>query len=195
MTALLPSPAAFLVVWPEWAPEAALWLALALLVAAGATALAAWTLVRRLEEARASLAALDGLAEIQRTLARLLAQRDELDLKRVEHLLVDLREGSKRVEELLARAEEQRAAAHERDALVPALAPALGERVLNRLTALGYERIEIVTPNETLEQLAGASGDVLIEARRDGVLCKGRVRVRGGRIDSVSLQPAFPVFP
>lgn len=180
---------------PEWWPEAVLWLVLAGVVAAGAAALGAWALVRRLEEARAGLRALDSLEEIQRTLARVLAQRGDLDLKRIEHLLVDLRDGSKRLEELLARTEEFRASAHANDALVPALAPALGERVLNRLTALGYEKIEIVTPNEELESFAAASGDVRVEARRDGVLCKGRVRVRGGRIDSVQLQPAFPVFP
>ena len=38
-------------------------------------------------------------------------------------------------------------------------------------------------------------GDVVVEARREGVLCKGRVRIRAGRIDSVQLQPAFPIFP
>lgn len=178
---------------PGWWPEAILWLAVAGIVAAGAAALGAWALVKKSEELAARLRALESLEEIQRALARALAQRDGLDLKRLEHLLVDLRDGSKRVEELLARSEEVRAGVS--DALVPALAPALSERVLNRLTALGYEKIEIVTPNETLEAFATTSGDVLVEARREGVLCKGRVRVRGGRIDSVQLQPAFPVFP
>jgi hypothetical protein len=97
------------------------------------------------------------------------------------------------VEELLSRLEEFRAGAGA--SLLPAAPQALNERVLNRLLALGYERIEIVTPNEALEEFAQGSGDVLVEARRDGVLCKGRVRVRSGRIESVQLQPAFPVFP
>jgi len=186
-------PAAETLAFPEWWPEALLWLAVAGLLALGAAALGIWALLRRLEEARASLRALEGLEEIQRTLARGQAQREGLDLKRIEHLLVDLRDGARRLEELLLRGEQARASASE--TLVPALGPSLAERVLNRLTALGYERVEIVTPSEALEAFAGGSGDVLVEARRDGVLCKGRVRVRGGRIDSVQLQPAFPVFP
>jgi hypothetical protein len=180
-------------VLPGWWPEALLWLGVAAALLTGAAALGVWTLVKRSEELAARLAALESLEEIQRALARALAQREGLDLRRIEHLLVDLCAGTKRVEERLARTEELRASAS--DMLVPALAPTLGERVLNRLTALGYERVEIVTPTEALEDFAGSSGDVLVEARRDGVLCKGRVRVRGGRIDSVQLQPAFPVFP
>jgi hypothetical protein len=178
---------------PEWWPEAVLWLGVALLGAAAGAALAAWTLVRRLADLRGELRALETLPELQRTLARWLAERDDLDLRRIEHLLIDLRDGSKRVEELLLRAEELRAARS--DALVPAAAPSLAERIVNRLVALGYERIELVTPQEALETFARGGGDVLVEARREGVLCKGRVRVRGGRIDSVHLQPAFPIFP
>jgi hypothetical protein len=43
--------------------------------------------------------------------------------------------------------------------------------------------------------MAHQGGDVLVEARREGALCKGRVRIRSGRIESVQLQPAFPIFP
>jgi hypothetical protein len=178
---------------PEWWPEAIFWLGLGLLGAAGAAAAAAWTLVRRLEALRGDLRALESLPEMQRSLTGWLGARDDLDLRRIEHLLVELRDGSKRVEELLARQEELRASAN--DALVPVRTMPMGERVLNRLVALGYERVEIVTPNEELETFALSGGDVLIEARREGILCKGRVRIRGGRIDSVQLQPAFPVFP
>lgn len=178
---------------PEWWPEAVLWLGLALLVAAAAAAFAGWTIVRRLAQLSAELRGLETLQEIQRTLARQLAERDDLDLRRIEHLLIDLRDGSKRVEELLMRGEERRASANE--SLVPVVPPAMGERVVNRLLALGYERIELVTPHEELEACARSGGDVLVEARREGVLCKGRVRIRAGRIDSVQLQPAFPIFP
>ncbi|NOT32305.1 MAG: hypothetical protein HOP15_17805 [Planctomycetes bacterium] len=107
--------------------------------------------------------------------------------------MIDLRDGSKRVEELLLRAQEQRAGASE--ALVPLSALNLGERVVNRLSALGYERIELVTPHHELEAAANGSCDVLVEARREGVLCKGRVRIRGGRIEAVQLQPSFAIFP
>jgi len=178
---------------PPWWAEAALWLGLALFLTAGAAALAAWAAVRRLERLRADLRALEALPEIQRTLTRLLSERDDLDLRRLEHLLIDLRDGSKRVEELLLRAEERRA--QPGDTLVPLAPPALAERVVNRLAALGYERIELVTPHAELEAMNQLGGDVLVEARREGALCKGRVRIRAGRIESVQLQPAFPIFP
>jgi hypothetical protein len=178
---------------PAWWWEAVLWLGVALLFSAGAAALAAWSGVRRLEHLRAELRALASLPELQRMLARALDQRDDLDLRRIEHLLIDLRDGSKRVEELLLRSEERRARGA--DTLVPQVPPALSERVVNRLVALGYERIELVTPAVELEAMTHGSGDVLVEARREGVLCKGRVRVRGGRIEAVQLQPAFPIFP
>ena len=179
---------------PEWWPEAVLWLGLALLVAGVAAAVGAWAIVRRLAELRAGLRHLENLQELQRTLERLLAQRDDLDLRRIEHLLIDLRDAAKRAEELILRGEERRAVAAD-DVLVPVGVPGLGERIVNRLVALGYERIELVTPSAEIEALAHGSGDVVVEARRDGVLCKGRVRVRAGRIDLVQLQSAFSIFP
>ncbi len=185
-------PGALAALSPWWA-EAVLWLGLALLLATGAAALAAWTIVRRLERLRTVLGTLETLPELQRTLTRWLAERDDLDLRRIEHLLIDLRDGSKRMEELYMRGEERRA--QPSGALVPLLPPALGERIVNRLVALGYERIELVTPLAELDVFAHQGGDVLVEARREGVQCKGRVRVRGGRIEAVQLQPAFPIFP
>jgi hypothetical protein len=178
---------------PDWWPTATLWLGLALLAAAAAAAAGVWAVVRRVEGLRAELRRLETLEELQRTLARWLAERDDLDLRRIEHLLIDLRDGSKRVEELLLRTQEQRAAASE--ALVPLSPPSLGERVLNRLSALGYERIELLTPHQDMEAFASGAGDVVVEARREGVLCKGRVRIRAGRIDAVQLQPSFSIFP
>jgi hypothetical protein len=178
---------------PEWWPESMLWLGLAVLLAAAAAAFGVWTMVRRLERLEARLAALDALSELQRSLAGWLGQREDLDLRRIEHLLIDLRDGSKRLEDLLLRGDERRAKAN--DTLVPALLPGVGERVVNRLTALGYERIELVTSAAELEGFGASGGDVLVEARRDGVLCKGRVRIRGGRIESAELQPSFSIFP
>ncbi len=179
--------------WPEWWPEAVLWLGLGLLVVAGVAAAGVWALLRRVDALGTQLRRLETLEELERNLSRWLAERDDLDLRRIEHLLIDLRDGSKRVEELLLRAGELRAEA--REALVPVAAAGLGERVVNRLLALGYERIELVTPHPELEAFAGTGGDVLVEARREGVLCKGRVRIRAGRIDAVQLQPAFAIFP
>ena len=180
-------------IWPEWGPEALLWLLCALLITLVVVAAGIWVLVKRLERVQRELGALAALPEIERRVTRALAERDDLDLRRIEHLLVDLRDGSKRMESLLARAEELRASSN--DALVPMVPPPLGERVLNRLLALGYERIEIVTPEDSFAAITQTGGYVLVEARREGILCKGRVRVRAGRIESVQLQPAFPVFP
>jgi hypothetical protein len=178
---------------PPWWAEAVLWLGLALLFATGAAALAAWTIVRRLERLRTVLGTLETLPDLQRTLTRWLAERDDLDLRRIEHLLIDLRDGSKRMEELYLRGEERRA--QPEGTLVPLAPPSLAERVVSRLLALGYEHIELVTPHAELEAMNQGGGDVLVEARREGALCKGRVRVRAGRIEAVQLQPAFPIFP
>jgi hypothetical protein len=183
---------------PEWWPEATLWLGIGLLLAVVAATAAAWAAVRRLDRLRRELGTLESLQELQRSVAGWLAERDDLDLRRIEHLLIDLRDGSKRVEELLLRVHADNAVTSE--ALVPLGAPGagergLGERVVNRLLALGYERIELVTPHQELEAIGRGDGEVRVEARREGVLCKGRVRVRAGRIDSVQLQQAFSIFP
>jgi hypothetical protein len=180
---------------PAWWPEAMLWLGLACGAALVAAAVGVWALVRRAERVSAQLAALDTLRELEQKLGRWLSERDDLDLRRIEHLLIDLRDGSKRVEDLFLRSQEERAASASSSALVPAAPLNLGERVVNRLHTLGYERIEFVTPHQELESLALHDGEIVVEARREGVLCKGRVRIRGGRIDSVQLQPAYSVFP
>lgn len=181
---------------PAWWPEAMLWLGLACLVALAAAAVGVWALVRRADRLRAELAVLETLRELEKKLGTWLAERDDLDLRRIEHLLIDLRDGSRRVEDLFLRSQEERAAsASASEALVPVAPLALGERVVNRLHTLGYERIEFVTPHAELEGFARADGEIVVEARRAGVLCKGRVRIRGGRIDSVQLQPAYTAFP
>jgi hypothetical protein len=161
---------------------------LGLLLAAVAVAAGVWTLVARVQSLRADTQARDLLEELKKRLDRLLAGGADLDLRRVEHLLIDLRDGSRRLEDLLVGVREGRSV--ESDALVPAVAPGLGERVVNRLLALGYERIELVT-GPPLE----AEGQVLVEARREGVLHKGRVLVRAGRIEGVEIMPAYSIFP
>jgi hypothetical protein len=184
-------PQAELAAFPAWWPELALWLGLGLLIAAVAGAAGAWALVARLRALREDARSLESLQELKRVLDRLLAAREELDLRRIEHLLIDLRDGSRRLEELLLRTRESRDS--ESEALVPLGNQGLGERVVNRLLAMGCEHVELVTSAEELARLG--DGHVLVEARRDGVLCKGRVSIRAGRIDAVALQPAFPAFP
>jgi hypothetical protein len=52
-----------------------------------------------------------------------------------------------------------------------------------------------VTRADELAAIASADGDVLVEARREGLLHKGRVRIQAGQIAAVELQPATGIFP
>ncbi len=179
---------------PEWWPEALFWVLIGLLLAASLAAAGVWVLIGRARDLQGEMRRLDLLEELKQRLERLVADRSDLDLRRIEHLLIDLRDGARRVEELLLRLEEAGGRETSR-ALVPASAPALTERVQNRLLALGYERIELVTAAAELAGLAAQDGEVLVEARREGVLHKGRVRFQGGRIVAVEIQPAYAIFP
>ncbi|MEQ1895614.1 MAG: hypothetical protein ABL998_24000 [Planctomycetota bacterium] len=180
---------------PAWWPEAVLWLGVALLFLAAVVVYALFTLHRRLEALHAELRPLATLAELQRTLQAALAGRDALDLRRIEHVLIDLRDGTRRVEEQLLRLAEQRQEAASSSALVALAPPSVAERIQNRLFALGYERVELIAPSAEVEALAQGEGEVRVEARREGALCKGRVRLRAGRIEAVQLEPAYPIFP
>jgi len=180
---------------PAWWPEGVLWLGLGLLVLLAMAVVALFVVLRRLDALRQELVPLATLAELQRTLQALLSGRDALDLRRIEHLLIDLRDASRRVEEQLLRAQELRAEAATSTTLVPLAPASVAERILNRLYALGYERVELIAPGAEIEALAHGQGDVLVEARREGALCKGRVRLSAGRIEAVQLEPAYPIFP
>ena len=124
-------------------------------------------------------------------------------VRRIEHVLLDLRDTQKRLEDGIMRTiESGRAQATDTagtSALVPAASAhspiSIGERVTNRLLAMGYERVQIITRAEKLVELASKDGEVMIEARRDGVLHKGRVLMRGGRMSDVELHPAYSIFP
>lgn len=175
-------------------------LALVLLAVVAAAAIAAAVLVgmlvarlRRVQERLDALARLDDLV-VQ--VEKLGSTTHELDLRRVEHVLIDLRDGQKRTEErLLALAEARAQREREPGALAEPTAGALSERVVGRLLALGYERVIIVTPHDELARIASTSGEVVVEARRDGAACKGRVLVRSGSIHDVQLQSAYGMFP
>jgi hypothetical protein len=184
---------------PAWLAASVPWL-LALLVLATLGALVGvWVAAARLRALEDLGRRLDALEEIRHALARLVADRGDLDLRRVEHVLLELRDGQKRLEDaLLARVQAPRSlAAYEHGH--PGAPASLAERVTNRLLALGYERVRLVTPLAELEAVAAleeaGSGEVIVEARREGVLCKGRVLVRAGALTDVEIQPAYKVFP
>lgn len=170
------------------------WIGLFVLVTTAVTAAAAWAAVRRLEALREETRALARLEDLQRTLTGLSGAREGLDLRRIEHLLIDLRDGFARLESVLLRLHEDRARSGEALAVLAPQA-AIGERVTTRLLALGYEAIRVVTPPEELTPLGSGDGQVVVEARREGTQCKGRVTIRAGRIEAVHLLPAYSAFP
>lgn len=180
-------------------PEALPWIALALLAAVVAgTATLAVLLARLAAKERASGNDAQ-LAEIAATLKSIASAQTGLDLRRLEHVLIDLRDGQKRVEDrLLATLEARSSGGASSTALEPvsgALANSLSERIVTRLLALGYERIQFVTPVSDVQKFSAADGDVLVEARRDGAACKGRVLVRSGTIADLQIQSAYSIFP
>ena len=164
-----------------------------------------WILVNRQRALEDVLARLDRLDEIRAQVGKLAASGGELDLRRLEHVLIDIRDGQKRLEERLLQLAET---AHEASVLEPPTPshspqperkPGLGlsERIVNRLLAMGYERVQLLTTLEELQEFLArdGDGDVLVEARRAGAVCKGRVSVRGGSIAGVELKSAHSMFP
>lgn len=190
VTALLAAPAEP----PPWMAEAQLWLAAAAVVLLAACAAGLWTLVARFRKLADYGRRLDAVEDLRDQVARLVGGTEALDLRRIEHVLVDLRDGQHRLEDALLRAVERapRDSGRGVDAALPA---ALGERVVNRLLSLGYERVQLVTGSAELDGLERADGEVLVEAHRQGALCKGRVLVRGGRISEVQVKPTYSAFP
>ena len=193
-----PASSAAETVLPAWAASTLPWLALALVIAAAAGAVGTWMLLARVRELERLGGKLDALERLESGLAKLALERGDLDLRRIEHALLEIRDLQKRLEDALLRTMQ---AARAPAGAAPSAgegAASLSERVVTRLLALGYERVQLVTPQAEIEELcasAAPSGDVLVEARRNGVLCKGRVSVRGGVLAEVEMQPAYAVFP
>jgi hypothetical protein len=138
------------------------------------------------------------LAELRNLAASWIGTRESLDLRRIEHVLVDLRDDQQRVEDALLRTIEL--GLREREDPPAAASAALDvdtliERVTNRLLSLGFERVQVLADREALAALGGARGEVPLEARRAGVLHKGRALVQGGRIVDVEMQPPYAMFP
>lgn len=164
------------------------------------------TSVRKLEK---RLGSLDRLQGLEAALQKLAEREAAIDLRRTEHTLLDVRDQLKRLEErLLAVAESRVRDTAERADLAdragtdlvtgPSAAASTSlvtDRILARLLALGYERIQIVTSSTDLAALAAGEGIAIVEARRDGALCKGRVRVAAGLVGAVEVQPAYSAFP
>jgi hypothetical protein len=177
---------------------------LALILLAAITGLL-WALVSRQRTVESRLGRLDRLDEIQRQVTRLADAGGDLELRRLEHVLIDIRDGQKRLEERLlqlaesARQQAAREPAEDPTRREPERNPGahLSERILNRLLAMGYERIQLLASLEELAALVaeGGDGDVQVEARRAGAVCKGRVAIRRGSIAGVELTGSHAMFP
>lgn len=183
------------------------WLVAALI---GASAVALWVAVARLNEIERRLRKLAPADPAARG-SREDAERGETDLRRVEASLVELREQARRLQEAFAMRAEAPVSGMDRstsgsaqvaggaaasEALVTGDARGdLAERASQRLHALGFERIVIVTPRAQFPTILEQGGELLVEARRDGAPCKGRVLVRGGAVADVSMQSAYVTFP
>jgi hypothetical protein len=110
--------------------------------------------------------------------------------------LIDMRDGLKRLEERVLAAQSPAIATPvTSDLLIPAPPLNLSERITNRLLAHGFGEVQILIDDEELNRLHQQDGEVVVEARRAGVLHKGRVPIRNGRIDRVEMNPAYSVFP
>ena len=198
-----------------WWESSQLWVAVALLLAVCALGSLLWQALARLKALEAQLMRLDLLEKLSGTLTGLAEGQASLDLRRVEHLLTDIRSGQGRMEDaLLARlyspaqdqarglASAEGAAGADPEARAAALAAALAERIVNRLLAQGFERVRLLLPVPELAALLsqdseeGAfNGEVPLEARRHGGLVKGRAIIRAGVIEEVSIQENYGAFP
>ncbi len=171
------------------------WLAVLVVATTLAAAVGVWLILGRLRELHKSTSELGRLEELSASVKKIAADRSDLDLRRVEHVLIEIRDAERRLEDALVRLSESRAAPAGFERSSPTSSVSLAERVTTRLLALGYERVQLVTPLGELEKFADADGEVLIEARRGGVPCKGRVLVRGGALSDVEIKNAYATFP
>jgi hypothetical protein len=176
----------------ETLPGIAIGLALLVCVAAGV-----WLLIQvlaRLKEVQGTLASLERLDSIDGQVRALTEQQKGLDLARLEHVLIDLRDAQKRLEERLVGAVEAQGRAVTSESETPGRA-SLSERVMSRLLAMGFERIEVLTSLADLEAIGEGDGEVIVEARKGGAMHKGRLSVKSGTISDVRLRSAYESFP
>ncbi len=159
-----------------------------------------WLVLAQLRALEQRLAKLDRLEDLRTLLARLVESGAGLDLRRIEHVLIDLRDAQRRLEPRLLDLAEKggaRAAVEPGEGGRPAGAAPLAERAVNRLLALGYERVQVVSGPAELAELDQSDGDgeIRVEARRDGAVHKGRVLVRGGAVTGAELRSVHSMFP
>lgn len=140
--------------------------------------------------------------EIRAALAKAAEDRGDLDHRRLEHVLNEVRGGIKRTESSVLAVIETQASQANQPAPARSSEPrprqaSLRERITNRLLALGYSDIRFVTPSEEIQAIADENGDgsVAIEAHQGATQVKGRVQIRSGGIDDIDLKSFYSMFP
>lgn len=171
-----------------------------LLACLGLVALFTLLTARQLAKLRRELDPVRQLGTIEQHLAKLVGGEGSPELRRVEHVLVDIRDGQKRFEERIVGLTETQGRAASAGETPPMAAgfthsAGLAERVVTRLLAMGFERIEVLSSVEEQATLLEEGGSLVVEARRGGSLHKGRVQVENGGIVDVELRSAFSTFP
>jgi len=175
------------------------WITLAILVALAGCMVLLNALLNQVKQVDERLGKLDLLKDLETTLNKVVERQGDLDLRRLEHALIDIRDGQKRQEERLIGILEASARAEQLgDAALPAPgspAAALADRAISRLLAMGYERVELLTPLAEIAEIVENGGDLDVEARRGGAYHKGRLVVSDGRITDVKLRDSYRGFP
>jgi hypothetical protein len=171
------------------------WLAALALAAVAAAAIGVWMIHHRLGELSRAIGQLARLEDIAVAVKKLAGDRSDLDLRRLEHVLIEIRDAQRRLEDALLRVSQSRASPASSELATAGAPGSLAERATTRLLALGYERVQLVTPLAELDDLGARDGEILVEARRGGVPCKGRVLVRDGRLADVEMKTAYGTFP
>jgi len=161
-------------------------LALVLLLVA-----AALLLLRRLEALGARLAPLSRLADVDARVAALAGQVERREFSvALQAKLTELAESQARLAAAVAGLQEGLAAAPSARAALPD-GDLLGI-VREHLVAQGFAGVCLLTD---AGQLAGRSGRVAFEARRDGVLHKGHTQLQDGEIVDDTIRAAWATFP
>jgi hypothetical protein len=154
-------------------------------------AVAAVLLLRRLEGMDARLATLARLDALDKQLQSLAGQFERREFSvALQAKLTEFAEGQARLAAAVTGLQEALAAVPH----APAAAPAgdLLGMVREHLVAQHYEGVRLLTD---AAQLAGRSGRVVFEARRDGVLHKGLAVVADGEVVEDSARGAWSAFP
>ena len=171
-----------------------------LLLCLGVVAWFSFRTSRELCALRRSLEPVHRLEAIEQHLASLAGGEGSPELRRLEHVLVDMRDGQKRFEERIVSLTESLGRAANVGDSQPLLgsyshSAGLGERVVTRLLAMGFERIQVLSSAEEQAKLLEDGGSLVVEARRGSALHKGRVQIEDGAIVDVQLRSAFETFP